>query len=140
VLNSFVVLNLRFCGYVKEDDDGGDGNEEAPPPPPPPEQPHQEESDRSNPTAKKVPALAVFFSNMGLCTMRTADEINLAGTFATAPAPFKQLVFIQAKQAGKRSVPVVFALLTNKVGTNLFGMSFVLWGGGGIVNFGILTN
>jgi hypothetical protein len=47
--------------------------------------------------------------------MRTADEINLDGTFGTAPPPFKQLVFIQAKQAGKRAVPVMFALLTNKV-------------------------
>jgi hypothetical protein len=37
-----------------------------------------------------------------------------------------------------RSVPVVFALLTNKVGTNLFGMSFVIWGG--LQIFCILTN
>ena len=64
----------------------------------------------------KKAAIVVFYSNMGLCTMRTADEINIDGTFSSAPPPFKQIVFIQAKQAGKRSIPVVFALLSNKVG------------------------
>jgi hypothetical protein len=98
----------RFCGYVKDD---GVGNNEALPPPP--DAPRQLD-DGSNPNRKNQ-ALVVFFSTMGLCTMRTADEINLDGTFGTAPPPFKQLVFIQAKQAGKRAVPVVFALLTNKV-------------------------
>jgi hypothetical protein len=61
------------------------------------------------------PAIAVFFSNTGLYTMKNAHEINVDGTFSSCPSPFKQLIFIQAKQAGQRPVPVAFALLTNKV-------------------------
>jgi hypothetical protein len=64
---------------------------------------------------RNSPALVVFFSNMGVATLKTANEISIDGTFRTCPPPFKQLVFIQAKQVGQRAVPVVFALLSNKV-------------------------
>lgn len=63
----------------------------------------------------KKPALVVFFSNLGLSTLKRANEISIDGTFSTCPAPFKQILFIQAKQAGERGVPAVFALLSNKV-------------------------
>lgn len=71
--------------------------------------------DEAHQDIKSPAGIVVFFSNTQLSTMRTAHEINVDGTFATCPAPFKQLLFIQAKQAGKRAVPVVFALLSNKV-------------------------
>jgi hypothetical protein len=83
-----------------EHQDEGDGGEEA----------------AAEPPTRKGPAMVVFFSNMALCTMRMSHEINVDGTFATCPPPFKQIVFIQARQpGGKRAIPVVFALLTNKV-------------------------
>lgn len=67
------------------------------------------------PTENNGPALVVFFSNLGLAQIQTSNELFIDGTFKTCPAPFKQLVFVQAKQTGKRAVPVVFALMTNKV-------------------------
>jgi hypothetical protein len=63
----------------------------------------------------KKPALVVFFSNLGLLTLKRANEISIDGTFSTCPTPFKQILFIQAKQAGEQGVPAVFALLSNKV-------------------------
>jgi hypothetical protein len=108
---------FRYCGYLKDEPDDGEEEEMIPPglnvaaavagqlmrP------------GGSRESKKQMPAIVIFFSNMGLCTMRTADEISIDGTFSTAPAPFKQIVFVQAKQAGRRAVPVVFALLSNKV-------------------------
>jgi hypothetical protein len=94
---------LRFCGFVNGDTDVDEGpKEEAPA-----DNGHSERSE---------PAMVVFFSNMGLCTLRTSSEISIDGTFSTAPPPFRQIVFVQAKQAGRtRVVPVLFALLSNKV-------------------------
>jgi hypothetical protein len=60
-------------------------------------------------------ALAVFFSNRALYMMQSATELFIDGTFSTAPPPFKQIVFVNAKEGDKRSVPVVFALLCRKV-------------------------
>jgi hypothetical protein len=37
--------------------------------------------------------------------------------FQTRPKPYGQVVFIQASKEGKTPVPVVFALLSNKVST-----------------------
>lgn len=120
----------RYCGYVSDNrvDDGG-GNVEAGVVPQP-QEPLPDESQPLPPPSATVgmaelpavlakdsdkSAIIIFFSNVGLATMRTSNEINVDGTFGTCPHPFKQIVFIQAKQAGQRSVPVVFALLTKKV-------------------------
>ncbi len=96
---------LRFCGFVNGDTDVDEGpKEEAEAP-----------ADNSH-SERSEPAMVVFFSNMGLCTLRTSSEISIDGTFSTAPPPFRQIVFVQAKQAGRtRAVPVLFALLSNKV-------------------------
>jgi hypothetical protein len=65
---------------------------------------------------KNAAAAIVFFSNVGLNILQTCMEINIDGTFTTAPSPFRQILFVQAKQpGGKRSIPVLFALLTKKV-------------------------
>jgi hypothetical protein len=105
--------SFRFCGYVTDEEEAA--REVVPPD----DLQETGEGDEAEDLAHRHPrskaGMAVFFSNMGLCTMRTAHEINVDGTFATCPPPFKQLVFIQAKQLGKRAVPVVFALLSNKV-------------------------
>jgi hypothetical protein len=58
-------------------------------------------------------ALAVFFSNWALYMMQSATELFIDGTFSTAPPPFKQIVFVNAKEGDKRFV--VFALLCRKV-------------------------
>jgi hypothetical protein len=65
--------------------------------------------------AKDKDGIVIFFSSVGLSMMQASVEIYIDGTFGTCPHPFKQILFIQAKQAGKRSVPVVFALLSKKV-------------------------
>jgi hypothetical protein len=64
--------------------------------------------DEAHQDIESPAGMVVFFSNMQLCTMRTAHKINVDRTFTTCPAPFKQLLFIQAKQAGKRAVPSGF--------------------------------
>jgi hypothetical protein len=61
------------------------------------------------------------FSNMGLCTMPTCQNINIDRIFSTAPAPFCLTVFIQALQAGRRVVPVMFTLLTHTVNVPYHG-------------------
>jgi hypothetical protein len=108
-----MVMYIRFCGYVRDqEEDGVRGDEVLPDGIVGLE---DEDEEGSHKTEKKRPALLVFFSNTGLYTMRMANEISLDGTFATCPDPFKQIVFLHAKQLGKRPVPVVFALLSNKV-------------------------
>ena len=47
-------------------------------------------------------ALAVFFSNQALYMMQSATELFIDGTFSTAPPPFKQIVFVNAKEGDKR--------------------------------------
>jgi hypothetical protein len=98
----------RYCGLLKSS-----RNSQGPDEVLPPDLDDVEvDVDSQN---KKGSGLVVMFSNMGLCTMRTCHNISIDGTFSTAPAPFRQIVFLQASQAGKRAVPVVFALLTHKV-------------------------
>jgi hypothetical protein len=82
----------RYCGYVDE-----------------------EQNERDDQSENNRDAILVFFSNNGLWLMQNSYEMHIDGTFATTPHPFKQLVFVQAKQKGMRAVPVAFALLTRKV-------------------------
>jgi hypothetical protein len=74
---------------------------------------HNESGEESQNNNKD--AILVFFSTLGQWLMQNCYEMHIDGTFATTPDPFKQLVFIQAKQKGNRAVPVAFALLTRKV-------------------------
>jgi hypothetical protein len=82
-----------YCGFIKDKNDRAGVNMEV----------------------NGEPEVPTNFSNLGLSTLKRANEISIDGTFSTCPTPFKQILFNQAKQAGERGVPAVFALLSNKV-------------------------
>lgn len=101
ILSFFILLITlfkfcRYCGYVQENPAGEDNTEDG------------------EMTVKKD-GIVVFFSPAAIFQMQCSNEIFVDGTFQTCPTAFKQIVFIQAKQAGQRAVPVVFALLSKKV-------------------------
>ncbi len=102
---------FRFCGFVKSSEE--EPQEQLPRPDD--DGPSHLPEDSSENNGRCDPAMVVFFSNIGMYTMRTCHELSIDGTFGTCPSPFRQIVFIQAKQEGKRAVPVVFALFSNKV-------------------------
>jgi hypothetical protein len=98
-------LYFRFCEFVVPDTDDDHVHGQG-----------EDVSDDPQEGQKNPAAAVVFFSNIGLNVMKTSTEINIDGTFTTIPSPFKQILFVQAKQpGGKRAVPVLFALLTKKV-------------------------
>jgi len=59
--------------------------------------------------------IVLFAYDQGVEKIRMADELFLDGAFNTAPAPFSQIMFVQAKRNGNRAVPSTFVLLTKKV-------------------------
>lgn len=59
-------------------------------------------------------ALLVFFSNLGLHTLQSCEEIFMDGTFKTCPEPFKQILFLHARITEYRPIPCVFALTCRK--------------------------
>ena len=79
------------------------------------DKPEEDDNEGKNKEDENKDAIVVFFSTTRLQHMRSSKEFSLDGTFDTAPPTFKQIVFIQAKQEGKRAIPVVHALLTRKV-------------------------
>jgi hypothetical protein len=108
----------RFCRYITDDKKtgivygraatGGLAAEDQLPPNQDAQADHQDQ-DGANEKEHRD-AMVLLFSNLRLAHFRTASEISVDGMFYTAPKPFKQIVFLEAKQASKCAVPVVFAV------------------------------
>ena len=79
-LLKIICFNLfRYNGYVR-DPESEDGTSE---------------DDADGGSVKNKAAIVLFASNKGINLFRTADEVFIDGTFATAPDPFGQIVFVQ---------------------------------------------
>ena len=67
----------------------------------------------------KKQLMIIFMSDHGKWVLSHAEELYVDGTFGTKCENFAQIYFVMGKMAGKTAVPVVYALLPNKL-TNTY--------------------